>query len=119
MCIFHSFSKDSTFFSLPNFCVNHVEECYEELSVDISRFKSKGRVLLLCDFNARVGKGLDSDDVVGSFGEEVCNSNGTKLIELMQQSYLVLWNNREFCIEPKWTRIMPSLGQHSTFNELF
>ena len=81
--------------------------------VDISRFKSKGRVVLLGDFNARVGKGLDSDDVVGSFGEEVCNSNGTKLIELMQQSDLVSWNNREFCIEPQWTRIMPSLGQHS------
>ena len=46
-------------------CVNHVEECYEKLSVDISRFKSKGRVVLLGDFNARVGKGLDSDDVVG------------------------------------------------------
>ena len=94
-------------------CVNHAEEYYEKLSVDISRFKIKGRVVLLGDFNACVGKGLDSDDVVGSFGEEVCNSNGTKLIELMQQSDLVLWNNREFCIEPKWTRIMPSLGQHS------
>ena len=56
---------------------------------------------------------MDSDDVVGPFGEEVCNSNGTKLIELMQQSDLVLWNNREFCIEPQWTKIMPSLGQHS------
>ena len=76
-------------------------------------FKSKQRVVLLGDFNARIGKGLDSDDVVGPFGEEVCNSNGTKLIELMQQSDLVLWNNREFCIEPQWTRIMPSLGQHS------
>ena len=60
-----------------------------------------------------LGKGLDSDDVVGSFGEEEYNSNGTKLIELMQQSDLVLWNNREFCIEPQWTRIMPSLGQYS------
>ena len=71
--------------------VNHVEECYEKLSVNISRFKSKGRVVLLGDFNARVGKGLDSDDVVGPFGEDVCNSNGTKLIELMQQSDLVLY----------------------------
>ena len=53
------------------------EECYEKLSVDISRFKNKGRVVLLGDFNAHVGKGLDSDDVVGPFGEEVCNSNGT------------------------------------------
>ena len=41
-----------------------------------------------------IGKGLDSDDVVGSYGEEVCNSIDTKLIELMQQSDLVLWNKK-------------------------
>ena len=66
------------------------------MSVDISRFKSKVRVVHLGDFNACVGIGLDSIDVVGPFGEEVCNSNGTKLIELMEQSDLVLWNIREF-----------------------
>ena len=43
----------------------------------------------------------------------MCNSYGSKLIELMQQLNLMLWNCREFCIEPQWTRIMPKLEQYS------
>ena len=46
------------------------------------------------------------------YGEDICNSNGSKLIELMQQLNLMLWNCREFCIEPQWTRIMPKLEQY-------
>ena len=76
-----------------------LQECYEKVNLDISRFQSKGRIILQGDFNARVGKGLDSDDVVGLYGEDMCNSNGNKLIELMHQLNLVLWNCREFCIE--------------------
>ena len=92
-----------------------MQECYEKLSLDISRFQSKGRNILLGDFNARVGKGLDSDDV-GLYGEDMCNSNDSKLIELMQQLNLMLWNCREFCIEPQWTRIMPKLEQYWIFD---
>ena len=93
--------------------VDRVQECYEKLSLDIDRFQSKGRIILLGDFNARIDKGLDSDDVVGLYGEDMCNCNGSKLIELMQQLNLMLWNCREFCIEPQWTRIMPKLEQYS------
>ena len=83
------------------------------LAVFIYRFQSKGRIILLGDFNARVGKGFDSDDVVDLYGEDMCNSNGSKLIELMQQLNLMLWNCREFSIEPHWIRIMLKLEQHS------
>ena len=31
----------------------------------------------------------------------------------MQQLTLMLWNCREFCIGPQWTRIMPKLEQYS------
>ena len=48
-----------------------------------------------------VDKGLDSDNIVGLYGEDMYNSNGSKLIELMQQLDLVLWNCREFHIEPQ------------------
>ena len=53
--------------------VDRVEECYEKLSLDISGFQSQGRTILLCDFNAHVhvGKGLDSDDTVGLYGEDM------------------------------------------------
>ena len=39
-------------------------------------FQSKGRVLLLGDFNVRVGKSDDADDAISMLGENVCNSDG-------------------------------------------
>ena len=74
--------------------VDCVQGCYEKLSLDISRFQSKGRIILLGDFNAHVGKGLDSEDIVVIYREDMRNSNGSKFIELMQQLDLVLWNCR-------------------------
>ena len=41
-------------------------------------FKQKGRVVLLGDFNAKVGKSVDVDDVIGMFGEETCNASGNR-----------------------------------------
>ena len=35
-------------------------------------FREKGKVGLLGDFNARVGKAVDSDYVFGMFGEDTC-----------------------------------------------
>ena len=47
-------------------------------------FRSKGRVLLFGDFNARVDKSEDVDDVIGMLGENTCDSNGNLLLELLQ-----------------------------------
>ena len=43
-------------------------------------FKQKGRVMLLGDFNARVGKSVDVDDVNGIFREYFCNGNGNRVV---------------------------------------
>ena len=51
--------------------INHIcTDRFNWLEEDICMFKSKGRVLLLGDFNARVGKSSDVIDVVGMFGED-------------------------------------------------
>ena len=34
------------------------------------------KVVLLGDFNARVGRSAQIDDVVGMFGENTCNASG-------------------------------------------
>ena len=39
----------------------------------------KGRVVLLGDFTARVGKSVEMDDVIGMFGEDVCNASKIKI----------------------------------------
>ena len=58
-----------------------IEGCYERLKEDVLGFKQKGRVVLLGDFNARVGKAVDMDDVIG----EICNSNGNRMISFLHE----------------------------------
>ena len=50
--------------------VSFLEECYSTLKEDVLSFREKGKFVLLGDFNARVGKAVDSDDVIGMFGED-------------------------------------------------
>ena len=71
-------------------------------------FKQKGKVVLLGDFNARVGKSSEVDDVIGTcmFGEETCNA-------FLNEVELVVCNGRKLVIEPEWTRVRPSLKQKS------
>ena len=76
-------------------------------------FQSKGRVVLLGDFNARVGKSNDVDDVIGMFGEASCNSNGNLLIELLQNCNLMICNGRTMLNDPQWTRVQNRLGHKS------
>ena len=56
--------------------VSVMDSVYEQLKEDVLSFKQKGREVLLGDFNARVGKSVDVDDVIGMFGEDFCNGMG-------------------------------------------
>ena len=49
---------------------------FERLKEDVLSFREKGKVVLLGDFNARVGKVADDDDVIGKFREDSCNAKG-------------------------------------------
>ena len=73
-------------------------------------FQSKGKVSLLGDFNARVGKNNDVDGVIGMFGETASNSNGNLLIELLHGCDLIVYNGRTLLGVPHWTRIQSQLG---------
>ena len=56
--------------------VSVMDSCYERLKEDVLSFWEKGKVVLLGDFNARVGRSAQIDDVVGMFGENTCNASG-------------------------------------------
>ncbi len=58
--------------------------------------KECGQVVLLGDCNARVGKSLDIDGVIGMFGESKCNTSGNRLISILNEVELVVCNGREF-----------------------
>ena len=89
--------------------VSVIEESYASLKEDVLGFKQKGRVALLGDFNARVGRSTDVDDVIGMFGEEICNASGNKFISFLNEVELVVCNGRQLVLEPEWTRVRPSL----------
>ena len=100
---------------LPTTCENSstLEASYDKLREDVLRFREKGQVVLLGDFNARVGQSVDVDDVIGPLGEETCNSSGNKLMSFLNEVEMVICNGREFCVEPNWTRVRASLNQRS------
>ena len=92
-----------------------LDTCYERLKEDVLSFREKGKVVLLGDFNAKVGKVAD-DDVIGKFGEDMCNASGNKLISLLREVELVACNGRQLVSEPEWTRDRPSLDQKSVID---
>ena len=68
----------------------------------------KGKVVLLGDFNARVGRSVELDDM---FGEDTCNASGNRLVSFLNEVEMVVCNGRKFMLEPEWTRVRPSLKQ--------
>ena len=98
--------------------VSVIRESYASLKEDVLGFKQKGRVVLLGDFNARVGRSMDVedvigmfDDVIGMFGEDTC-----KFISFFNEMELVICNGRQLVLEPEWTRVRPSFDQKSVID---
>ena len=83
------------------------------------KIRGEGRVgflvweRLLVDFNARVGRSNNVDEVIGIFGEETCNASGNKLVSFLDEVELVICNGRQLVLEPEWTRVRPGLDQKS------
>ena len=92
-----------------------VDSCYDRLKEDVLGFREKGSVVLLGDFNARVGRSADVDDVIGLFGEDTCNASGNRLVSFLNEVELVVCNGRKLVTEPEWTRVRPSLNQKSIY----
>ena len=90
-----------------------VDAGYVRLKEDVLSFRQKGKVVLLGDFNARVGRSVELDDVIGMFGEDRCNASGNRLVSFLNEVELVVCNGRKFMLEPEWTRVRASLKQKS------
>ena len=65
--------------------ISVMDSCYERLKEDVLSFREKGKVVLLGDFNARVGRSAQLDDVVGMFGENTCNASGNRLLSFLMK----------------------------------
>ena len=62
---------------------------------------------MLGDFNARVGRSAQLDEVFGMFGKNTCNASGNRLLSFLNEVELMICNGRKLVSEPEWTRIRP------------
>ena len=69
---------------------------------DVLIFKEKGKVMLLGDFNAKVGTASEIDEVIGMFGEETSNNNGEKLVSFLTEVDHVSCNGHNFVTKPEF-----------------
>ena len=46
-------------------------------------------MVLVGDFNARVGMSVKMNDVTSMFGEDTCNANGNRLISSFSEHYVI------------------------------
>ena len=67
---------------------------FERLGADLVQYQQRGRVVLLGDFNARVGQALVDDDHIGRYGETTINGNGKRLITMLSQNNMYVVNGR-------------------------
>ena len=88
-----------------------MDSCYERLKKDVLIFREKGKVDLLGDFNARVSRSAQLDNVVGMFGENMCNVSVNRLLSFLNEVELMICNGRKLVYEPEWTRVRCSLKQ--------
>ena len=50
---------------------------------------------MLRDFNVRVGRSAQIDDVVGIFGENTCNASGNRLLSFLNEVEVMICNGRK------------------------
>ena len=87
--------------------ISVVASCYERLKEDVLSFREKGKVVLLGDFNAKVGRSVQIDDMIGMFGEDTCNGSENRLLSFFNEVELVICNGRKLVSELEWTRVRP------------
>ena len=80
-----------------------VVDCYyETLKEVVLSFKEKGKIVLLGDFNARVGsRSVQINDVIGMFGEDMRNASGNRLLSFLNEVEPVICNGRNLVSEPE------------------
>ena len=67
---------------------------FEILGADLVRYQQRGRVVLLGDFNARVGQAIVDGDHIGRYGETTINGNGKRLISMLSRNSMYVVNGR-------------------------
>ncbi|CAB1102258.1 unnamed protein product [Ectocarpus sp. CCAP 1310/34] len=80
------------------------QENFGQIGEDVQRFSRKGEVVMVGDFNSRVGKASSRGQAIGQHGEDKVNDNGVRMLEFLGSNELMVLNGRTECDKPEFTR---------------
>ena len=83
--------------------VSDIQRRFGEIAEDVQKYKKQGEVMLVGDFNARVGKASRPDDIIGQYGEGKKNTNGVEMCKFLESNELKTLNDRSPRPEAQWT----------------
>lgn len=105
----------SIYIPTQNISTDKRNEYFNNLLHDICYFKTKGNIILMGDFNARVGRSAVINDNISKFGEERKNRNGNMLIQFLRKNNLYSLNNRN-TERTEYTRYDKVTGERSVLD---
>ncbi len=69
-----------------------IDSFYQELQDTINRLPRRDIIILMGDFNAKVGNDLDSNDTIGKFGLGKANERGERLVDFCTENEMTITN---------------------------
>ena len=76
------------------------QEDFGQIGQHVQRFRRKGEVVMVGDFNARVGKASSRGQAIGQHGEDKVNDNGVRTLKVLGSNELMALNRRRECDKP-------------------
>ena len=93
--------------------VKEIQRKFGEVAADVQKYKRRGEVVLVGDFNSRIGKASNPNENIGRYGEVTKNKNGAEMLKFLQNNEMKTLNDRVKKSGPEWTRQCIQKGESS------
>ena len=93
--------------------VKEIQRKFGEVAADVQKYKRRGEVVLVGDFNSRIGKASNPNENIGQYGEVTKNKNGAEMLKFLQNNEMKTLNDRVKKSGPEWTRQCIQKGESS------
>ena len=92
--------------------VKGIQRKFGEVAIDVQKYKRQGEVVLVGDFNSRIGKASNPNENIGQYGEVIKNMNGAEVLMFLKNEMKTL-NDSVKKPGPEWTRQCIRMGENS------
>lgn len=80
---------------------------------DVQKLKRREEVVMVGDYNSRVGKANRRGQVIGQYGQDEVSANGKVMLGFLGTNELMAINSRSECDRPEYTRQRLACGEFS------